>query len=809
MRLKTIRLHPFGRFTDQSWDLEKPLVVIHGPNQLGTSTLRQAIYHVLFTLTKLPTTKLESTVGPWLPLPAGDYAAVTLTFEHAGTMWTLEKRWGAAQSSRLSDGKTSIADPAAVQAKLGEMLAHGEATFRHVLFTGQAELEQTLATIRNKASELRDIRDLLKAAAGAAADVDEQPLRRVLGEKIKEAFGRWDDERGTPERQKGKEKGLADPWINGAGHIAKAWYTWQTHVAERTEVQRIETELDGVTAEAATIEQEIGAADELVQRFGGLREALVERNLLHERVPRLDQDVATLGAAFIGWPTAEAAINEWNKRKPELETDRDRLVQERADAEARKAGAAAKAAFERISQAKQGWEVAQAESMNHPDPGADRLRDIEQLVTLITAAENKLASRELSWRIDADEPGLVTVERGVEPAETVAVGPEGLVGKAEARVRVAAAGIRLTVESGGDDLDTLFASLTEKRATLSGLLKACGAASAAAVQAIAVLHREAAATANNRKVVYESLLLGKTFEQWMEDIGAIENLPGTRETAVIDEEIGTNRTRLEEGNATARKHADAIADWKQKYTDHDTIGEKLLEAKAAVKQARDRLASLPGLPEHFGSVQEFLDTLAAANQLQVDGQKQLTVKKEDRARLTAELADRRSEDAAEQAEAAKRVFERARARGRDYVRIREELDDIAAGGGGDALANFSAKVASMFSRITGQTATLAFDGQLPASVHRDGVQLPPERLSHGAGGALALAIRLAMAEAHLDNGPGFIMLDDPLVNLDKDRMAEAADILRKFSERSQVIFFTCHDHHAARLQSPAMDGQAE
>jgi energy-coupling factor transporter ATP-binding protein EcfA2 len=809
MRLKTIRLYPFGHFTDQSWDLEKPLVVIHGPNQLGKSTLRHAIYHVLFTPTKLPTTKLESTVGPWLPLPAGDYAAVTLTFEHGGMQWTLEKRWGAGPSSRLSDGKTSIADPAAVQAKLAEMLAHGEATFRHVLFTGQAELEQTLATIKNKAAEVRDIRDLLKAAAGAAADVDEQPLRRVLGEKIKEAFGRWDDERGTPERQKGKEKGLEDPWINGAGHIAKTWYAWQTHEAERAAVLRIETELDGVTAEAATIEQEIGAADEFTKRFGGLREALVERNLLNERLPRLDQDVATVAAAFSGWPTAEAAINEWNKRKPELEADRDRILQERADAEARKAGAATKAAFEQISQAKQGWELAQAEAMNHPDPGSDRLRDIEQLVTVITAAENKLASRELSWRIDADEPGSVTVERGVEPAETVAVGPKGFVGKAEARVRVAAAGIRLTVESGGDDVDALFASLTEKRATLRGLLEACGAASAAAVQAMAVLHREAAATANNRKVVYESLLLGKTFEQWMEDIAAIENLPRTRETAVIDEEIGTNRTRLEEGNATARKHADAIADWKQKHTDHDMIGEKLLEAKAAVKRDMDRLASLPGLPEHFGSVREFLDTLAAANQLQVDGQKQLTGKKEDRARLTAELADRRSEDAAEQAEAAKRVFERARARGRDYVRIREELDAIAAGGGDDPLENFSAKVAAMFSRITGQAATLAFDGQLPASVHRDGVQLPPERLSHGAGGALALAIRLAMAEAHLDNDPGFIMLDDPLVNLDKDRMAEAADILRTFSERSQVIFFTCHDHHAARLQSPAMDGQAE
>jgi energy-coupling factor transporter ATP-binding protein EcfA2 len=809
MKLRNIRLHPFGHFSDQSWNLERPLVVIHGPNQLGKSTLRQAIFHALFTPTKLTKTKLESTVGRWLPLPAGDYAGVTLTFEHAGTTWTLEKRWGAGQSSRLSDGKTAIAEPTAVQGKLGEMLAHGEATFRHVLFTGQSELEQTLVTIKHKASELRDMRDLLKAAAGAAADVDEQKLRRLLDERIGAAFSRWEDVNGRPEPDDGQDKGINNPWKRDVGAVLKAWYAWQTHEAERRGVLAIEAELDRLAAEAAKIEEEIRIANDFSKRFGGLREALVERNLLNERVPRLEQTVATLSAAFIGWPKSEAAIEEWSQRKPQLEAEHGKLVQERADAEARKAGAAAKAAFDKIVQAKQAWGDATTEATKHPNPGADRLRRLEQIETAITAAENKLASRQLAWRIEADEPGSVAVERGIEPAETVSVGAEGLVGTAEARVRVVAAGIRLTVESGGDDVDALFASLTENRATLKGLLEECGAASVAAVKVMAERHREAAATANNRKQVYESLLLGKTFEQWLTEVGAIENLPGTREMAVIDEEIRTNRTRLVEGATTAKKHADTIADWTQRHTDHDTIGERLLEAKAALKQAQDQLASLPGLPEGFSTVEAFLQALAAAQQLQVDGQMQLTVKKQEEARLTAELADRRSEDVAEKADIAKRTFERSRAKGRDYLRIRKELDRIAAGGAADPLAVFSAKVAAMFSRITGHAATLAFDGQLPASVDRGGVQVSPERLSHGAGGALALAVRLAMAEAYLDGVPGFIMLDDPLVNFDKDRMAEAADILRTFSERSQVIFFTCHDHHAERLQLPVTAGQAE
>ena len=44
------------------------------------------------------------------------------------------------------------------------------------------------------------------------------------------------------------------------------------------------------------------------------------------------------------------------------------------------------------------------------------------------------------------------------------------------------------------------------------------------------------------------------------------------------------------------------------------------------------------------------------------------------------------------------------------------------------------------------------------------------------------------------------MLDDPLVHFDKDRMAVAVEILRTFSASTQVLFFTCHDHHAERLE---------
>jgi DNA repair exonuclease SbcCD ATPase subunit len=802
MRLQSITLHPFGCFADQSWDLAKPLVVIHGPNELGKTTLRQAIFHALFTPTRLTRTLLDKSVKPWLPLPAGDHAQVTLMFVHDGVTWTLVKRWGAGQMSRLSDGTTAIADPDTVQKRLGEMLVHGEATFRHVLFTGQAELERTFDTIKEKqkAGELRDIRDLLQATADASADVDEQRLRQKLTEKIKGALGRWDEANSRPEPQNGKEKGLSDPWINGAGGVLKAWYDWKRLLAERDRILELERRLDDIGRQVATREGEIRTLTEFVQKYGALREGLAEREMLEEKIPRLRQAVAEMAATFTAWPQAKAAIDAWGQLRPNIVVQLEAAKKERIAAQAKASAAALLKSFAAIKEAKGEWEKAVKVANAHPHPGEDVLKEIDRLEGAITASENKLAARSLSWRIDADQAGTVIVERGSEPAETIPVGPGPTSGEATARIRVKAAGITLTVASGEEDVDALFRSIADDRAALVRQLESCNAASPKAAREMADRHRDYAAAAASCKLVYERLLQGKTFEQWETEVLAIESLPATRDLAAIDDEIIRINKQLTDGDTQAARHEESIQNWESQYQDLERLAERWIDAKNTLQRALTTLETLPRLPEGFESVKEFLRSLNDAQSALLTKQQQLPALRQEFGQLTGELGDDRSEDMTEQAASAERVFNRARAQGRAYLRIQQELDHLAGAPGVDQLANFSERVAGLFSRITGGTATIEFDGQLPASVVRGAVSLPPDRLSHGGGGALALTLRLAMAEAYLQGHSGFVMLDDPLVHFDKTRMAVAADVLRTFSASTQVLFFTCHDHHAERLE---------
>ena len=89
---------------------------------------------------------------------------------------------------------------------------------------------------------------------------------------------------------------------------------------------------------------------------------------------------------------------------------------------------------------------------------------------------------------------------------------------------------------------------------------------------------------------------------------------------------------------------------------------------------------------------------------------------------------------------------------------------------------------------------------LPSAFERtDGAQVPYGWLSAGTKDAFALALRLAMADHFLGREDGFLLLDDPLVNMDPERQKIAAGMLREFASRPQVLVFTCHPAHAELL----------
>ena len=78
-----------------------------------------------------------------------------------------------------------------------------------------------------------------------------------------------------------------------------------------------------------------------------------------------------------------------------------------------------------------------------------------------------------------------------------------------------------------------------------------------------------------------------------------------------------------------------------------------------------------------------------------------------------------------------------------------------------------------------------------------------DRLSTGGRSLLNLALRLGAITVESERLPVRlpVILDDALANLDADRRRTAFKVLAEFAEEHQVLYFTCHEHHAGEAET--------
>lgn len=77
---------------------------------------------------------------------------------------------------------------------------------------------------------------------------------------------------------------------------------------------------------------------------------------------------------------------------------------------------------------------------------------------------------------------------------------------------------------------------------------------------------------------------------------------------------------------------------------------------------------------------------------------------------------------------------------------------------------------------------------------KQGVKYTPDKLSQGAVEQLYLSLRLALVRVSEESfGALPVLLDDVLVNFDKQRARRGLEVLKGISETNQVFYFTCHE----------------
>jgi DNA repair exonuclease SbcCD ATPase subunit len=100
------------------------------------------------------------------------------------------------------------------------------------------------------------------------------------------------------------------------------------------------------------------------------------------------------------------------------------------------------------------------------------------------------------------------------------------------------------------------------------------------------------------------------------------------------------------------------------------------------------------------------------------------------------------------------------------------------------------------------------DADLNVTVQKDGMSRDVAWLSEGWQDLIGLCRRMSMIEAMYGGEKPFLVLDDPFVNLDGERLERALAFLKKASAEYQILYFSCHESRADALLPQKRSGSA-
>ncbi len=99
-------------------------------------------------------------------------------------------------------------------------------------------------------------------------------------------------------------------------------------------------------------------------------------------------------------------------------------------------------------------------------------------------------------------------------------------------------------------------------------------------------------------------------------------------------------------------------------------------------------------------------------------------------------------------------------------------------------------------KLNGVMDNVSVDIDLNVTIEEFGERRGAEHYSTGYKDMLKLCTRFALVKAMFMAEQPFVILDDPFVNLDNDKLGNAMRLLEELAEHNQILYFTCHESRA-------------
>jgi len=799
MILKSVTIDSFGGLSGVRLNLEQGLNVVLGPNESGKSTIFNAVCQCLFTSTKQTAKQFEKQMQRFIPVFGGDTIAVSVDFDCGGLCYTLARTWGQAPASSLTLPQgAAITNPASIKEKIEACLKVSEATSKSIMLAYQSSLSRTLDNLKKDNHTLASLGDILRRSIMEMDGVSVDVLKRRIEDEYKRFFSHWDREARYPENN----RGIEHPYQTSLGEIISAFYTKEGIRVDLDAALVHEKELDAVNQKVREIISDLKEKEGYVATFKTAKEDALKRRQLASELKDVERDYGDLQKVNRDWPVQEEQLKRLEKAIPKLEQKAQDLKAEKQAVQAAEHRREKVEKYNRVKDKRDQLEQAQkalqaAPKITPPDVAAMRKveSELQNVQAMMQAGKLNLA---FEPRQDMD----VRVQKGLgEDVPMTASQDSPLAITAEGMVKVSHADWDMTVSSGDIDFKELAARFQAAEKKLSALLDQYRVTNVADAEKKSLAYRDLENQAETAQRAYEHELGDDDYDSLKK--AAVDLAIETPQRGLEDVIAALIRIEgdLERSQKEIKERGQTLAEYKKDYQSPDKLLDRLVDVRGQKNQIEQTLAALTPLPKGEDDPDTFIAKYTRAEEQAKQLREEKSEYMHEKVKLESKAPDRSVEEFEKDLVEAQEHFQEVLRHGEALARIRETIYDLLEKTDTETYSTLEADVADLVSKITDNKYTaVEMDESLPTGFKvAGGGTLGFDLLSTGTQDVLAIALRLAFAREFLGEEESFIMLDDPLVDLDPTRQARTAEVIQSFSEDHQVILFTCHPSHAERL----------
>ena len=100
--------------------------------------------------------------------------------------------------------------------------------------------------------------------------------------------------------------------------------------------------------------------------------------------------------------------------------------------------------------------------------------------------------------------------------------------------------------------------------------------------------------------------------------------------------------------------------------------------------------------------------------------------------------------------------------------------------------------------INGKEMDVNLDVNLNVEINEQGSNKELRYFSTGYQDLIYICMRLSLIDSLFEQEKPFIILDDPFVNLDENKIKNATNLLKNIAQEYQILYFICHESRTIR-----------